>query len=331
MPELMRLLFVGDIMLGRLVNDILGGRSAQYPWGDTLSVFRGAEFRMGNLECVISDHGAPWSATPKVFHFRSDSKNVEVLKAAGLNAVSLANNHSLDFGYEALLEMLKILKQHGIGHAGAGENDEEASRAAIVDQKGTKVGIIAFTDNEPEWEATGEKPGVFYVPVDVKDARAQKLFRIVDQTRKKVDLLIVSAHWGPNWGYRPQPNHIPFAHALVDAGADIVHGHSCHVFQGIEIYEGHPIFYSTGNFVDDYAVDDVERNDESFIFAVEITDGVLKNLRLYPTVIQDFQARLAKKGQSLAIADKMKNLSQELGTNFTWDKTKGYLSLIWSD
>jgi poly-gamma-glutamate synthesis protein (capsule biosynthesis protein) len=327
----MRLLFVGDIMLGRLVNDILRGRSAEYPWGDTLSVFRGPDFRMGNLECVISDHGAPWSATPKVFHFRSDSKNVEALKAAGLNAVSLANNHSLDFGYEALFEMMEILKQHGIGYAGAGENDEKASQAAIIDQKGRKIGIIAFTDNEPEWEAKSGKPGVFYVPVDVRDPGAQKLFRIVDQTKKKVDLLIVSAHWGSNWGYRPQPNHIPFAHALIDAGVDIVYGHSCHVFQGIEIYKGRPILYSTGNFVDDYAVDDVERNDESFIFAVEITDGMLKNLRLYPTVIEEFQARLAKRDQSLAIAEKMKNLSQEFGTSFIWDKTKGYLSLILTD
>jgi len=153
----------------------------------------------------------------------------------------------------------------------------------------------------------------------------------VDQTRKKVDLLIVSAHWGPNWGYRPQPNHIPFAHALINAGADIVHGHSCHVFQGIEIYKARPILYSTGNFVDDYAVDDVERNDESFIFAVEITDGMLKNLRLYPTIIEDFQARLAKRDQALAIAEKMKKLSQEFGTDLAWDKTKRCLSLVRGD
>jgi poly-gamma-glutamate synthesis protein (capsule biosynthesis protein) len=324
----MRLLFVGDLMLGRLVNDALRGRSAQYPWGDTLSLFQGADFRMVNLECVISDHGTPWSATPKVFHFRSDSKNVEVLKAAGLDAVSLANNHSLDFGYEALFEMLKTLEQHGIGHAGAGENDEKASKPVLIERKGTNVGIIAFTDNEPEWEATGEKPGVFYVPVDRKDRRAQKLFRVVGETRKRADLVIVSAHWGSNWGYRPQPNHIPFAHALIDAGADIVHGHSCHVTQGIEIYGGRPIFYSTGNFVDDYAVDEVERNDESFIFVVDIENRQINNMWLYPTMIEDFQARLAKMDRALAIAEKMKQLSQEFGTRFVWNKTQGYLSLV---
>jgi poly-gamma-glutamate synthesis protein (capsule biosynthesis protein) len=322
----MRLLFVGDIMLGRLVNEMLRDQSAEYPWGDTLSVFRGADFRMANLECVLSDCRTPWSAILKAFHFRSDSKNVAVLKAAGLAAVSLANNHTLDFGCEALFEMLKILEQYDIAYAGAGENDEKASRAAVIDQKGTKVGIIAFTDNEPEWEATGEKPGIFYVPLDVRDVRAQRLFHVVRQAREKVDLLVISAHWGPNWGYRPQPKHIPFAHALIDAGADIVHGHSCHVFQGIEIYKGRPILYSTGNFVDDYAVDEIERNDESFIFVVEITGGILKKLRLYPTVIENFQARLARGDQARAIADKMKKLSERFGTIFVWDKAKRCLS-----
>lgn len=324
----MRLLFVGDIMLGRLVNEELKVRPPEYPWGDTLPLFWDADFRMANLECVISDRGAPWSATPKVFHFRSDSKNVGVLKASRLNAVSLANNHTLDFGYEALFEMLNILAQHGIAHTGAGKNADEASRPAVIEQKGAMVGIVAFTDNEPGWEATGEQPGVFYVPVDVSDGRAQKLFRIVNQARRETDLLIVSAHWGPNWGYRPQTNHIPFAHALIDAGADVVYGHSCHVFQGIEIYKGRPILYSTGNFVDDYAVDPVERNDESFIFIIEFTGGQLKTLQLYPTVIEDFQARLARKDQALSIAEKMKNLSREFGTNFAWDKTKKCLSWI---
>jgi poly-gamma-glutamate synthesis protein (capsule biosynthesis protein) len=322
----MRLLFVGDIMLGRLVNEMLQSRPAEYPWGDTLSVFREADLRIANLECVLSDHGTPWSATPKVYHFRSDSKNAEVLRAAGLTAVSLANNHTLDFGYHALFEMLKILEQYGIAYAGAGENNEKASRATVIDREETKVGIMAFTDNEPEWEATAESPGVFYVPVDLQDRRAQRLFQSVGRTREKTDLLIVSAHWGPNWGYRPQPTHIPFAHALIDAGADIVYGHSCHVFQGIEIYKGRPILYSTGNFVDDYAVDEIERNDESFIFVVEIEDRRLKKLRLYPTVIENFQARLAGGERRRTVAEKMKKLSEEFGTILALDKTKRCLS-----
>lgn len=93
----MKFLFAGDVMLGRMVNAVLQEESAAYPWGNTLPVFRDASARICNLECVISDRGSPWSVTPKVFHFRSDARNVGVLKTAGIDTVSLANNHTLDF------------------------------------------------------------------------------------------------------------------------------------------------------------------------------------------------------------------------------------------
>ncbi|CAG0989427.1 partial putative polyglutamine synthesis accessory protein, partial [Anaerolineae bacterium] len=126
----MKFLFVGDVMLGRLVNDILQERPPAYPWGDNLPIFRDADIRICNLECVISDRGTPWTITPKVFHFRSDARNVKTLKIAGINVVSLANNHALDYGYQALFDMLKILDNAGIHRAGAGINFDEACRPA---------------------------------------------------------------------------------------------------------------------------------------------------------------------------------------------------------
>ena len=324
----MRLLFVGDVMLGRLVNEALREAPQDYPWGDTLSIFREADVRLCNLECVISDRGTPWTVTPKVFHFRSDAKNIETLKIANVNAVSIANNHTLDFEYEAMFDMVKILGQAGIYHTGAGANFEEASRPALFEVKGIEIGLIAFTDNEPDWEATAQKPGIFYVPIDMKDDRAKKLFEIVHQTKKEVDLLIVSTHWGPNWGYRPHPSHIPFGHALIDHGADIVFGHSCHVFQGIEIYHGRPILYGTGDFIDDYAVDEIERNDESFIFFVETQEGQIKKLNLYPTVIRGFQARLAKEKEAKRIARKMEELCAEFKTSVRWDEEEWKLEIL---
>ena len=162
----MRLLFVGDVMLGRMVNDFLRRVDADYPWGDTMTQLQAADWRACNLECVISDRGRPWSRTPKVFHFRSDAKNVAVLRAAGIDAVSLANNHALDFGYDAMLDMLKVLDVAGIQHAGAGTNPAEAVRPGVSVVKGTSIGLIAFTDNEPEWEAGPQSPGLFYLPIE---------------------------------------------------------------------------------------------------------------------------------------------------------------------
>jgi poly-gamma-glutamate synthesis protein (capsule biosynthesis protein) len=227
-----------------------------------------------------------------------------------------------------MFEMIKILDEAGIAHAGAGANLKEASRPALWETNGIKIGFIAFTDNEPDWEATDQRPGIFYVPIDVEDGRAKKLLETVHHTRKKVDLLIVSAHWGPNWGYKPRQNHLPFGHALIDQGAHIVFGHSCHVFQGIEIYQGRPILYSTGDFIDDYAVDEIERNDESFIFMVEMEEEKITKAHLYPTLIRNFQARLATRSEAPKIARKMKTLCAELNTPARWDEDEQRLEII---
>ncbi|MBI4454288.1 MAG: CapA family protein [Acidobacteria bacterium] len=327
----MKLLFVGDVMLGRLVNEVLKRESPQYPWGDTLSIFQEADWRACNLECVISNRGTPWSQSPKIFHFRSDAKNVAVLESAGLDTVFLANNHTLDYGYEALLETLALLDKAGIKYAGAGIDASEASRPCVIQVNGMEIGFLALTDNEPAWEATQDRAGVYHVPIDPDDTRARRLFESVRQTKISTDLLIVSTHWGPNSGYWPQPNHMPFARALIDHGADIVFGHSCHVFQGIEIYRSRPIVYSAGNFIDDYAVDPVERNDHSFIFMFEIDGSRIRYIQLYPTVIRDFQARLATESEAEQITARMHALCLGFGTQAQWHLEQRYLEIKLND
>jgi poly-gamma-glutamate synthesis protein (capsule biosynthesis protein) len=321
----LELLLVGDVMIGRLVNEVLDYELPEYPWGDTLRLFRQADWRACNLECVISDYGSPWRQTPKAFHFRSDAKNLAVLKAARINAVSLANNHTLDYGRGGMLHMLRLLDDAGITHAGAGDNLVAAAEPAIMEVNGLRIGWISFTDNQPEWEALPDRAGVFYVPVNVRDQDAVKLFELVRYTRQQVNLLIVSAHWGGNWGYSPPREHIEFAHALVRAGADIVFGHSAHVVRGIEIYQGRPIIHSAGDFIDDYAVDPDQRNDRSLIFTVEIEGAIPKRLRLYPTVIEDCAARLAVNFVATEITGKMTELCAEFGTTALWDAEEACL------
>lgn len=323
-----RLLFVGDVMLGRLVNDVLRRADADYPWGDTKALFRAADWRCCNLECVISDRGRPWSQSPKAFHFRSDAKNVAVLKAAAVDAVSIANNHVLDFEYDAMREMLAVLDEAGIRRGGAGADLAEAARPAISRVKGSSVGLIAFTDNEPQWEAGPQTPGIFYSPIDMSDERARMLFETVREAREQADLVVVSAHWGPNWGYEPLAGHVRFGHALIDAGADIIFGHSCHVFQGIELYKGRPIMYSTGNFVDDYAVDEIERNDESLIFMLEMDGARMTRMMLRPTVIADCRAQLAQGERAREIALKMARLCERRATPARWLEAQTILEIL---
>lgn len=314
-------------MLGRLMNDVLKERPPAHPWGDTLPLFQQADARICNLECALADHGTPWSRTPKIFHFRSDAKNVKSLQVARIDAASLANNHTLDFEEEALCETLTVLDTAGIRHAGAGKTLDEAARPALWEVQGQRLGLLAFTDNEPDWEATDTQAGIWYVPTELDDERAQALLTTIKKAKELVDVLIVSAHWGPNWGYRPPRDHPPFAHALIDAGVDILFGHSGHVARGVEWYRGRPIMYCLGDFVDDYAVDEIERNDRSCIFLLEIVDKRITRLLLYPTIIQDFQARLASNSEREAIVTKMRQLCQDLHTTTTWNAQENALEL----
>lgn len=316
-PPPVKLLLVGDVMLGRLVNEQLRDEPPEYPWGDTLPLFHQADWRACNLECVITDHGSPWVRSPKVFHFQSDARNLAVLRVARIDAVSLANNHVLDFNHRGLVEMLKLLDGAHVAHSGAGLNSEEASRAAISKVKGLRIGFLSFTDNEPEWEAGVGRPGVYHVPVDAPDRRTEELLAKVRAAKARVDLLIVAAHWGGNWGCRPPASHVTLARDLVRAGSDVIFGHSAHVCRGIEVVDHGLVLYSAGDFVDDYAVDAVERNDRSWAFEVCVENGRVSSLDLHPTVIRDCQARIAARGEAQVMIAGMRELCAEFGTEIT--------------
>jgi poly-gamma-glutamate synthesis protein (capsule biosynthesis protein) len=158
------------------------------------------------------------------------------------------------------------------------------------------------------------------VPVDGRqkdDRRVHDLLALVRRTKAKADLLVVSAHWGGNWGADVPSGHRDLGRALVDAGADVVFGHSAHIFRGVELYRGRPLIYSAGDFIDDYAVDPGERNDQSFIFCMETAGISPARLQLHPTVIAGFQAQLAGRG-ARHIAMRMKGLCAQLGTQSRW-------------
>ncbi|MCS7235685.1 MAG: CapA family protein [Armatimonadota bacterium] len=307
----MRLAFVGDVMLGRLVNRALQTRPPTDPWGDVLPVLQDTDGVLCNLECVLSDRGAPWPG--KLFTFRSDARNVRVLQAAGVRAVSLANNHVLDFGDAALLDCLDVLDRAGIARAGAGRDAEEAQRPARWTCLTKQVGLVAFTDNEPDWEATPGRPGVFFAPPDPEDPRFRRVLEITCQLARQVDVVVVSAHWGPNWGRRPLPEHRTAARHLAAAGAHVVWGHSAHIVRGVEFVDRCVVLYSCGDFVDDYAVDEVERNDWSFVFLLDWRAGAVE-VELVPTVIRHFRAQRASGWEREAICQRMQELCTELNT-----------------
>lgn len=313
----LRIALVGDVMLGRGVDEALRFVPPHQPWGDVLPRLREADLRIGNLECAIAEDGRMWMRTPKVFHFRAHPRATRALRAAGFDAVSLANNHVLDVEVEGLLETLANLRAAGIAWAGAGRDLAEAERPALLSAHGVRVGLVAFTDNEPAFAAGPNEPGTFYVPISTRGGSLGRVEAAMSAARDAgAEVVIASAHWGPNMRLRPTEEFRAFARAVVDRGADVFHGHSAHVFQGIEIRRGRPILYDTGDFLDDYMVDPELRNDWSFVFTVTLDEEGLAALELDPVRLEYARVSLATGAERERILDRMVRLSMEMGTRF---------------
>jgi len=309
------LAFLGDVMLGRLVSAELGKRRPESFWGSTLPVLRAADAVFVNLECAITKCQRPWARTPKVFHFRAEPTAIAVLKAAGVRYAGLANNHVLDFETGGLQETLRRLDGAGIAHAGAGCTMTEAMRPALVNVGGLQVGVIALTDNEPDFAARRDRPGVYYTPIldnpDILTPIGDAVRRLRDEG---ADLVVLSPHWGPNMVLRPPSEFRRFAAMACGMGVDLVHGHSAHIFQGVERCGDSLILYDTGDFLDDYAVDRTLRNDWSFIFLVEVAGRRIERLRMLPVRLGFAQVDLASGEEFLAITRRMLHLCRDLGS-----------------
>lgn len=291
--------FTGDVMLGRLVNERIDSTSYAYPWGNMLPVMKAHDLNIINLETTLT---TSQSKVPKVFNFKADPDRVKCLTEAKIDIANLANNHILDFNVEGLTETISMLNEAGIRHTGAGKNITDAKSPIIIVREGIRIGIIGMTDNEPGWKASKEKPGINFLEVgNMSEAKPQ-----IQNIRNNVDVLILTIHWGPNKREFPNAPFIHFAHELIESGVDILHGHSAHVFQGIEVYKGKLIMYDTGDFIDDYAVDNYLRNDYSFLFEVELEKERLGKLTLIPVVISNMQVNKAVKKDFQNIVSKFK-------------------------
>jgi poly-gamma-glutamate synthesis protein (capsule biosynthesis protein) len=203
----------------------------------------------------VTRAGEHWPG--KGIHYRMHPENVGCLLAAGIDCCVLANNHVLDFGRAGLVETLEVLAAAGISTCGAGRGAGEALAPAGIDlgDAGRVVvyGFGAQSSGIPaEWAAGGGRPGVNLLPQRPGAAADAVLSAVAAQTGRG-DLVVVSIHWGGNFGYEIPREQRELAHRLVDSGAvDVVHGHSSHHARGVEIYRGKPIFYGCGDFINDY-------------------------------------------------------------------------------
>lgn len=328
----MRIALTGDVMLGRLVDQyVIQNRSVRLEalWGDVLPIMLSADCRLVNLECVISSQGTEWHPATKAFHFRARPRAIDFLSAAKINGVTLANNHVLDYGPEALPDCFNLLDQAGIKRTGAGATIEEALAPFVLVMPEGRVAVLALTDNEPEWEATKTKPGVSYITYGdngLKEPYRSRVTQTLQSVRRQADLVIVSAHVGPNWG-APSKEIQVLARNLIDMGADLYWGHSNHTPQGVELYKGKAILYSTGDFVDDYMIDPNERNDLSFLFMLEVEQGRIARIRLHPTCIEDLGARLANEQEASFLKKSINMKCETFGVKIAFENHVGIVTV----
>lgn len=226
-----------------------------YVWGDLLPVLdrRKPDLRIANLETAITRSDRP---EDKGINYRMNPANVGVLAAAGFDGLSLANNHVMDWGRAGLTETCRSLDHAGIGHAGAGEDAAAATAPLRLGPDGRTLAMLAFALSDSgvpgSWAAGPGRSGVALLDPD-PDRAVAAVAAATAAIAPAPDAVLVSIHWGGNWGYEIPAAHRTLAQGLIDAaGVDIVHGHSSHHHRAIEVYRGRPILYGCGDLLNDY-------------------------------------------------------------------------------
>lgn len=299
---------VGDTMLGRGVAaalELSGPESLFAP--DVIAAVRGADLALLNLECCISTRGERWPDPAKPFFFRAPPAAVQALSLLGIDCITLANNHALDFGYTALIDTLDLLHAAGISTVGAGTNVEEARRPAILEACGFRLGIVGVTDHPAEYAAGPQRPGVAFVRLGtaVPDWLADTIAGLA------ADAVLVTPHWGPNMVESPLPEIRGAARRLLAAGATVITGHSAHVFHGVE----GPVLFDLGDFVDDYATNATLRNDLGLLFLLTLDRRGPVRLEGVPLKLEYCHTRLAEGRDADWIRHRFRRACAAFGTD----------------
>ena len=233
----------GDVSLDPGYVSTYASQGYAYAWSGLNGLFRHDDLTVVNLECAVSNLG---SAVPKEFNFRGDPRALPAMADAGVEVANLGNNHSYDFGPDALVDTVKNVRRAGIAPVGAGATSDEALAPAMFDLEGWRVAVLGFdqvVDPFPEAVATGSKPGT------AAGHDTDLMIEAVRAAADRADIVVVDIHWGVELDTQPRADQVALGHRLIDAGADVIFGGHSHRLQPMETYHGRPIFYSLGNFV----------------------------------------------------------------------------------
>jgi poly-gamma-glutamate capsule biosynthesis protein CapA/YwtB (metallophosphatase superfamily) len=300
---------LGDTMLGRGVAQRLRREPPEALFApEVVELAHEPDLLIANLECCISERGTPWPDPGKPFFFRAPPVAVGALRHLGVGAVTLANNHALDYGAEALADTLALVGAAGIAVVGAGADVDEARRPALLTVNGLRIAIIGVTDHPDDFAAGPSTPGVAYA--DLRTGVPAWLTDAVASAAGEAEIVLVTPHWGPNMRDTPLPYVRRAATALVAAGATLVAGHSAHVFQGVDL----PVLFDLGDFLDDYAVHPLLRNDLGLLWIVTLEPARVIRVEAVQLRLEFCHTRLANSAERAWIAARFRDACAEFGT-----------------
>ncbi len=270
----------GDLMIGSWGREMIADKGEEYPVRNLKGLFKNDYLTMCNLEAPFTVSGDKFP--DKMFTFKVPPEYVSLLSKLGLDYVTLANNHIMDFGGKGLQETMEVLRAEGISFSGAGNNESAALQPAIIDFNGFKVGLIGCGAVFPEefW-ATDSTAGIFF-------PWKEKLIKTIRETRSKVDYLFIAFHWGAEKREIPKQYQKGLARLCINNGADMVWGHHPHVIQGVELYKNRPIFYSLGNFI--FA--SYSQTANGMAVKVIFKNRKLRKIELFPLDLDNFNVPL---------------------------------------
>jgi poly-gamma-glutamate capsule biosynthesis protein CapA/YwtB (metallophosphatase superfamily) len=308
-----------------------------YIWGDALGALAAArpDARIINLETSITTSRELW---PKGINYRMNPANVRCLTAAGIDCCCLANNHVLDCGYAGLTETIDTLRRAHIACAGAGEDEAEARAPAMIELadcgRVIVFGLGSVTSGIPRlWAARPGGPGVNLVP-DLSSDAADRVAAQAEACRQPGDIVVVSIHWGRNWGYRIAEDEQAFAHRLIESGVvDVIHGHSSHHPKAIEIHDGKLILYGCGDFIDDY--EGIEGHEDyrddlvlMYLAALDSETGRLARLSLVPFQIKNFRLNQPSATDAAWLRQMLDREGRQFDTRVEGEQA-GTMDLLW--
>jgi poly-gamma-glutamate capsule biosynthesis protein CapA/YwtB (metallophosphatase superfamily) len=307
LPATLTIAAVGDMHFDRRVKELIGREGGLAPLRYVADRLAAADVAVGNLESPLSDGGSPWPG--KDVHFRGDPRGVEGLEASGFTFLSLANNHILDYGTEALMDTVSALDLAGIGYAGAGIDRSAAWKPAVAIYGDTTVAFLSFSHILPAgFIATDSKAGLAPGRTDMEAVAAA-----IREAKAAHDYVLVSFHWGVEYVDDANGDQVRDARAAVDAGADMVLSHHPHVIQGVEFYNGGLIAYSLGDFVFDHYS---RKTGEAFILEADLGPHGVDNVRAVPVYLYSIgQPKIVTGSEATDILERLKRISGPHGTS----------------